>query len=193
MRFHFLDSSVYDFKVQRREINENEKKIVSDAISLTHLDKSLFSADSTTPSGALLLFEIPSTLLSSGKDIAIGQFRTVFYTKKVSFCSLLNIARQAILGEDVINTMTSSISEPIKIHDIDKSKWSQRKGVPSPEYDILLSLLVPEPELNLVTWDIENAIQQVLQPILDDLGDLYSFTGESRNVIVLVPNMKQAL
>ena len=184
---------MYHFKVQRREINESENKIVSDAISLTHLDKSLFSADSTTPSGALLLFEIPSTLLSSGKDIAIGQFRTVFYTKKVSFCSLLNIARQAILGEDVINTMTSSISEPIKIHDIDKSKWSQRKGVPSPEYDILLSLLVPEPELNLVTWDIENAIQQVLQPILDDLGDLYSFTGESRNVIVLVPNMKQAL
>ena len=121
------------------------------------------------------MLEIPSTFFEDGNDIAIGQFRTVFFTKDP--CDVMEVVRQTILGESVINTMTSSIREPIKIQDIDKSKWSQRKGVPSPEYDILLSLLVPEPEFNLVTWDIENAIQQILQPFLDDLGDLYSFTG----------------
>ena len=123
------------------------------------------------------MFEIPSTYFEDGNDIAIGQFRTIFFTKDAPICDVMEVVRQVILGESVINTMTSSIREPIKIHDIDESKWSQRKGVPSPEYDILLSLLVPEPEFNLVTWDIENAIQQILQPFLDDLGDLYSFTG----------------
>jgi len=39
---------------------------------------------------------------------------------------------------------------------------------------------VPEPELNLVTWDIENAIQLILQPFLDEIGDLYSFTVKSQ-------------
>ena len=144
---------------------------------MSELDNAIHNSYESVPSGALFLFEIPSNFFEDGNNVAIGQFRTVFFTKDASLCDVMEVVRQAILGESVINTMTSSIREPIKIHDIDKSKWSQRKGVPSPEYDILLSLLVPEPEFNLVTWDIENAIQQILQPFLDDLGDLYSFTG----------------
>ena len=73
--------------------------------------------------------------------------------------------------------MVTTWKKVFDLHDVDKSKWQHRKGVPSPEYDILLSLLVPEPELNLVEWDIENSIQHILQPFLDELGDLYSFTG----------------
>ena len=182
----FLDSSVYEFEIKQRETTKIEQKIISDSTSLPDLDKALFSNDGNAPSGALILFEAPSTILSNGYTIAFGQFRTVFFTKEVSLCEIMDVVRQDILGENVINTMTRSISEPIKIHDIDKSKWSQRKGVPSPEYDILLSLLVPEPELNLVTWNIESAIQQILQPILDDLGDLYSFTGKTRVIVILL-------
>ena len=144
---------------------------------MSELDNAIHNSYESVLPGALFLFEVPSNFFEDGNNVAIGQFRTVFFTKDASLCDVMDVVRQAILGESVINTMTSSIREPIKIQDIDKSKWSQRKGVPSPEYDILLSLLVPEPEFNLVTWDIENAIQQILQPFLDDLGDLYSFTG----------------
>ena len=128
------------------------------------------------------MFEIPTHFFDKENMIGVGQFRSVFFAKDTPLCEVMNVVRHTVLGEHVINTMTSSIREPIKIQDIDKSKWSQRKGVPSPEYHILLSLLVPEPELNLVTWDIENAIQQILQPFLDDLGDLYSFTGEDKHL-----------
>ena len=133
--------------------------------------------DKTVTLGGLVLYEIPEKFFDDGNTIAIGQFRNVFFAKGVSLCDIVAVVRKTVLGEDVINTMTSSIREPIKIHDVDKSKWQHRKGVPSPEYDILLSLLVPEPELNLVEWDIENSIQHILQPFLDELGDLYSFTG----------------
>ena len=133
--------------------------------------------DKTVTLGGLVLYEIPEKFFEDGNTIAIGQFRNVFFAKEVSLCGVVDVVRKIVLGEDVINTMTSSIREPIKIHDVDKSKWQHRKGVPSPEYDILLSLLVPEPELNLVEWDIENSIQHILQPFLDELGDLYSFTG----------------
>ena len=129
------------------------------------------------PSGSLVLLEAPSNLFDHGKTIAFGQFRTVFFTTEASICDVIKVVRENILGEKVISTMISSISEPVKFQDIDKSKWAQRKGVPSPEYDILLSLLVPEPEYNLVTWKIESAVQQILQPVLDEIGDLYSFTG----------------
>ena len=158
-------------------MNDRERKIISESSSIQDLDNKINAHIDHTPLGSILLVEVPSHFFDSDKNIGIGQFRLVFYAKGTSLCDVMNVVRQAVLGENVINTMTSSIREPIKIQDVDKSKWSQRKGVPSPEYDILLSLLVPEPELNLVTWDIENAIQHILQPFLDEIGDLCSFTG----------------
>ena len=149
---------------------------------MPELDNALHSNSENVAPGSLVLFETPSELFKKGDSIAIGQYRTVFFNKDVPLCDVVGVVREVVLGEHVINTMTSSIREPIKIQDMDRSKWSQRKGVPSPEYDILLSLLVPEPELNLVAWDIENAIQQILQPFLDDLSELYSFTGNDENM-----------
>jgi len=174
------DSTLYTFKVEKRELNDRERKIISESSTIQDLDNKINAQIDHTPLGSILLVEVPSHFFDSDKNIGIGQFRLVFYAKGTSICDVMNVVRQAVLGENVINTMTSSIREPIKIHDVDKSKWSQRKGVPSPEYDILLSLLVPEPELNLVTWDIENAIQHILQPFLDEIGDLYSFTVKSQ-------------
>ena len=176
--------------MEKREFNDRERKIIAESSSIQDLDYKINAQFDHTPLGSILLVELPSHFFDSDKNIGIGQFRFIFYAKGTSICDVMNIVRQAVLGENVINTMTSSIREPIKIHDVDKSKWSQRKGVPSPEYDILLSLLVPEPELNLVTWDIENAIQHILQPFLDEIGDLCSFTGKNDfcNFLILFPN-----
>ena len=172
---------MYTFDINKREFNEKELKIVSESATLEYIDYAFHNHIGNAPLGSLLLVEAPLHLFDKGNNIAIGQFRSAFFAKGTPFCDVINVVRNAVLGENVINTMTSSIREPIKIQDVDKSKWSQRKGVPSPEYDILLSLLVPEPELNLVTWDIENAIQHILQPFLDELGDLYSFAGKINN------------
>ena len=158
-------------------MDAQEFKSVSDAQSLDDLDRSFMSHDSTTGSGSLLLVETSSHLFVKGKNIAVGQHRSVFFAENMPLCDILPVIRESLLGESAIKTMTMSISKPINIQDSDKSKWSQRKGVPSPDYDILLSLLVPEPEINLVTWDIEAATNHILKPVLDDLDDLYSFTG----------------
>lgn len=47
-------------------------------------------------------------------------------------------------------------------------------------YDLLFSLLVPQPESVLVHWDIAGAIDGYFQPFLDALGNFSTFSVKSQ-------------
>lgn len=50
----------------------------------------------------------------------------------------------------------------------------------SPTFDVVFSLLVPEPELVTSKWTIQEAIEKHLQPLFDDLNDIFSFSVKSQ-------------
>ena len=62
----------------------------------------------------------------------------------------------------------------------DSRLWSQVKVTAAPELDLLLSLLVPEPHLRPVGWNIEADIRHHFQPFLDQISHIYAFDVKSQ-------------
>ena len=60
------------------------------------------------------------------------------------------------------------------------SQWSKVKATPALEYDILLTLLIPEPHLRKVKWDMPSAVKKYLNPFLDQISNIYSFDVKSQ-------------
>jgi hypothetical protein len=55
-----------------------------------------------------------------------------------------------------------------------------RRITAAPSYDLLFSLLVPEPERLTSKWKIDHAIEAQLQPLFDDLKEIVSFNVKSQ-------------
>lgn len=51
---------------------------------------------------------------------------------------------------------------------------------PSPEYEIMLSVLNPKPDLQTLHWNVKKATEDYLQPFLKEFSDLSKFTIKSQ-------------
>ena len=60
------------------------------------------------------------------------------------------------------------------------TRWNLRRVISAPTYDLLFTLLVPEPELLTSKWDIERAIEEHLRPLLHDLDEVVTFNIKSQ-------------
>ena len=104
---YFLDSTLYTFDINKREFNQKELKIVSESATLEYIDYAFHNHIGNSPLGSLLLVEVPLHLFDKGNKIAIGQFRSAFFAKGTPLCDVIKVVRNAVLGENLINTMTS--------------------------------------------------------------------------------------
>jgi len=69
-------------------------------------------------------------------------------------------------------------------------RWNLRRITASPGYDVLFSLLVPEPERLSSKWNIHNAIETHLRPLFEDLKDVVSFNIKSQILYLTTLSME---
>ena len=138
------------------------------------LDQSLHDVHKKYFDGHLHIYDT-----SKVENLVIGRFKSIFFSSKNQpVCQVIKTAREIVLGESVIEQMTESIVAP-KQGEMN-SKWSQRKATLSSDYDILLTLLIPEPQIRKVEWDMRTAVANYLQPFLDQLEGIYDFDVKSQ-------------
>lgn len=63
---------------------------------------------------------------------------------------------------------------------IDGRKLRHKNVPPQPRYDVLLSVLNPNPELQNLRWNVKVAAQQYIAPFLAELSELSNFTLKSQ-------------
>ena len=184
----FLDSESYIFSLSSRAPTEEELKSIHKSTSLSELDQDLKSLHKNILDGTVILFEVPEEFMtkSSSNLIVIGASKCVFFTRKVDVEDLVRSVRETILGESSLNQMRSSIRVRTPNHD----PSVLRRVTAASGYDILFSLLVPQPESLMVTWNIRDAVDTVFMPFLRSLGNFSTFTVKSQVLYLTSLNVK---
>jgi len=156
-------SKIFDISLTVRTPHEDEMKIMEDSKDLRIIDEKIGSRLMQGNPGSLAFLEVPPGLFSEVPHIVIGNQRTVYYSSFVPSEQLAAVAVDSLLGEprmlSLIRKLTSSSSNR------PAPSESSRKRTTG-HLDIFLSLLIPQPEFVMASWDISEATKQFLDPFL---------------------------
>ncbi|KAL2089796.1 hypothetical protein ACEWY4_014484 [Coilia grayii] len=143
--------------------------------------------------GSVVVYVLPesSTLLPEGVRVYVGLKRTALVKFELRAGEGLNEVLSAIDAEvePVVQTMSfghqdiiAALSNRIRLAKVSKESLvdSMRAFKSSPGYEITFSLLNPSPQSHKVQWDIEGAVQQYIQPLLDKMAAVSNFSVDSQ-------------
>ena len=170
-------SNIFDISLTVRTPHDEENKIMEAAKDISIIDEkigsrlmqgnpgSLAFVEVRTgmlkifPRVSLFVVKVPPSLFSELPHIVVGNHRTVFYSNSVPSEDLAAVAVDTLLGEpkmlSLIRKLTSSSSDRPA-----PSESSRKRTIG--QLDIFLSLLIPEPEYVMATWDVAGASKQFL-------------------------------
>ncbi len=182
-------SSVFSFSLSGRAPTMAENKAVKESRSLEQLDDELRGLHDTLMPGSVLLFEIPEGRFSDAgsANIMLGRHRLIFFTRSADLGDLIHILREAVLGETAVENVVAAAKKSSP----DVKAAELRRVTAAAGYDILFSLLVPEPDTVMAKWNIGRAIDDAVLPFLDSLGANYStFNVKSQQIFLTKLNLK---
>ena len=156
-------SVLFSVSLTSRTLRGHEEEIISNAGDITEIDEKVGSALMQGLQGGTVFLEIPSTFFSDVPHIVLGNYRTVYFSAFVPSEDLAAVAVDSVLGEPrMLATMrkmtASSHSRPAPSDSATKRTIGH--------LDLFLSLLVPQPEFVMASWDIKSATKQYLEPFL---------------------------
>ena len=164
------------------------------------LDSSLLSLHSGVLAGTVLLFHVSDNLLPpDGADVVVGRGRAVYFGEKTDLAILISVIQEVVLGETAVAKTIASIEEPshdkVKISQIKESGIVSNRDIlrripAAARYDILFSLLVPEPEKILASWNASASISAYVHPFLKQLSHLTDISVKSQVVYLQKLNIK---
>ena len=156
-------SVLFSVSLTSRILRGHEEEIIANAEDIAEIDEKVGSTLMQGLQGGMVFLEVPSTFFSDVPHIVLGNYRTVYFSTFVPSEDLAAVAVDSLLGEHkmlaTIRTMTaSSHSRPAPSDSASKRTTGH--------LDLFLSLLVPQPEFVMASWDITSATKQYLEPFL---------------------------
>ncbi|XP_016403053.1 GPI transamidase component PIG-S-like [Sinocyclocheilus rhinocerous] len=78
--------------------------------------------------------------------------------------------------------IVAALSNRVRMTKVTKESMadSMRAIKSSPGYEITFSLLNPDPKSHSLHWDIEGAVQNYIQPLLNKLAPIANFSVDSQ-------------
>lgn len=146
-----------------------DAKLLETLMTPARLESEILKTYKVTPGN--LLFAEWSKLK---EDVLITSDRTIFLSETASASKIHQVLRTFILREHKIKSILGMVrtfdGEPLR-HSV---------APPSAEYEILISVLNPRPDLQQLHWNIKEATKQYLAPFLKDLNSLSNFALKSQ-------------
>ena len=181
--FHKVASKSVLFSVSltSRTLRTHEADIISSAGDIAEIDEKVGSSLMQGLQGGIVFLEIPSTFFSDVPHLVLGNYRTVYFSSFVPSEDLAAMAVDTVLGEHkmlatIRKILKQKISEKRYKNIDDRTMTASSHSRPAPSdsaakrtrghLDIFLSLLVPQPEFVMASWDIRAATKQYLEPFL---------------------------
>ncbi|TRY63540.1 hypothetical protein TCAL_03657 [Tigriopus californicus] len=171
-------SDVFEFQLQSRAPTQEESKAAQAASSLSALEARMQELHRGWPVGSILVFDVGrDDLVPVETPVILGHSRIVFINRAVAIPDLALALRQTWLGETHTADLIAAIQAPR--HDRDRASVLRRVTA-ARGYDILFSLLLPQPDVTPLTWDVERGLQQYLDPFLHNLRNYSAFSVHSQ-------------
>ncbi|NXK08810.1 PIGS transamidase, partial [Herpetotheres cachinnans] len=131
--------------------------------------------------GALTMYVVPETssLLPQGISVYVGKHRSALMRAGAGLAALRTRLRQLT---QVMSFTASSIAAALsdRVPDSQLGPDARRYLKSSLGYEITFSLLNPDPKSHAVDWDIEDAVNRYVQPVLDKLSLVANFSVDSQ-------------
>jgi len=174
-------SVMFDVSLSVRLARNHESEIIEKAVDLAEIDQKIGSTLMQGYPGGMAFMEVPSTLFSEIPHIMLGNHRTIYYSSFVPSEDLAAVAVDTVLGEHKMMGLVRKLTA--SSHNRPAPSDNARKRTIG-HLDIFLSLLIPQPEFVMASWDIESATEKYLQPFLEKFP--VNFTVKSQ-VLYLTP------
>ncbi|NWI70429.1 PIGS transamidase, partial [Todus mexicanus] len=131
--------------------------------------------------GSLTVYVVPETspILPQGTSVYVGKHRSALVRAGGSLAALRTRLRQLT---QVMSFSASSIAAALsdRVPDRQLGPDARRHLKSSLGYEITFSLLNPDPKSHTVDWDIEDAVNRYVQPVLDKLSLVANFSVDSQ-------------
>lgn len=169
----FKNTSIYRIEVVHRVISSN---LVASAFTHHELEKiaSIFDIEV----GQLLLLETNNL----NDAVLVGSRRTVYFSAETTSSTLIRVLSEWILLEKSLALTRNALAEPT-LYSLDEE--NRRRFPASAAYDVLITVVNPDPEKLRVTWDLRSVTEEYVDPFLDQLSMLSNFTVKSQWLYLL--------
>jgi len=184
---HLTDSELYDITMSVRTPRKDELFAIEKSVDISSIDDMLGPGLSADLPGSLVLMELPKVLFDqSDSHIIVGRHRVLYFSSSVSMDNVASITRNTLLGEhamkDLLKSMTDSPTRPALTDTTSKRSLSDH-------LDIFLSLLVPQPEYVMASWEVEEATEKHLNPFLQQLDIMVNISVKSQVLYLTALNL----
>ncbi|XP_077996090.1 GPI-anchor transamidase component PIGS-like [Glandiceps talaboti] len=169
----------YDFEV--RDANKREKDVFQIKSTLRDLDSDIKSLDQGSTVGSILVYIVSNRdhLFTSSK-VYVGKHRHAFVSgEDLRAAALLTsqVVKEQFVHEALL-AKTHGTATGVKHTDADVESMRSLRSTPG--YELTFTLLNPNPELVIASWDIADGIKSFLDPFLKQLSEFAEFTVNSQ-------------
>ncbi|XP_024892765.1 uncharacterized protein LOC112468008 [Temnothorax curvispinosus] len=159
--FNSVFSEIYQLDVDYQVISNN---LLASAFTYHELEKVASTFDLDV--GGLLLLE--ATNLNDA--VLVGSKRTLYFSTETSIAKLIQVLSEWILHDKSLALTKNALAEPT-IYSLDEE--NRRRFPASLAYDVLVTLVNPDPEKLKIVWDLRT-VTEVKSLILTGWGDNHS-------------------
>ncbi|XP_051175486.1 GPI transamidase component PIG-S [Leptopilina boulardi] len=174
----FEDSEIYSLRVRFEVVSRN---LMSSAFTTNELETIAYSFN--LKMGNLLLLEA----LNLNEEILVGSNRTVFFAPDTDVKKVTEIVSKWILRDKSLALTKNALTHPTE-YSLDKE--NRRRFPTSPAYDVLLTLVNPDPEKLKVNWSLPTIADVYLQPFLNEISLVADFHIKSQWLYLVPLNVK---
>ncbi|XP_011147461.1 GPI transamidase component PIG-S [Harpegnathos saltator] len=173
IRRTFANAEIYRLDVEYQVISSN---LLASAFTYHELEKVASTFDLDV--GGLLLLE--ATNLNDA--VLVGSKRTLYFSTETSAAKLVQVLSEWILHDKSLALTRNALAEPT-VYSLDEE--NRRRFPASPAYDILITLVNPDPEKLKVVWDLKMVAEEYIRPFLDEMSIVSNFSVKSQWLYLL--------
>jgi len=107
-------------------------------------------------------------------EVLVNSERTAFISSNATASKLQHVIRSWLLQEHKLKSILGSITT------ITGQQLRHNTPPPQPHYDVILSVLNPNPDLQKLNWNVRLAAEKYIAPYLNSLSPLSNFTLKSQ-------------
>ncbi|XP_043524096.1 GPI transamidase component PIG-S isoform X3 [Frieseomelitta varia] len=169
----FKNASIYQIEIVYHVISSN---LMTSAFTYHELEKIASAFDLDV--GQLLLLETNNL----HDVVLVGSRRTIYFSTETTTSTLIRVLSEWILLEESLALTRNALTEPT-LYSLDEE--NRRRFPANPAYDVLITLVNPDPEKLKVTWDLRTMTEEYVEPFLSELSILSNFSVKSQWLYLL--------
>ncbi|KAG7212200.1 hypothetical protein KM043_012540 [Ampulex compressa] len=169
----YEDVEIYDLDVVHRVVHSAKLSTAS-----IHHELETIASSFDLRVGDLLLLETVNL-----KDATlVGSKRALYFSPETSAEKLVTVLSQWMLHERSLALTKNALTEPT-LYSLDVE--NRRRFPASPAYDILITVVNPDPQKLKVNWDLRTVAEEYIEPYLSRLSILSNFSVKSQWLYLL--------